>query len=92
MTTGKTIALTRWTFVGKVSLCFLRFFLKNVPANAGELQVPSVGWEDASSIRGLGYPLEEHMAIHSSILAQRIPWTEEPGWLQTMAMQEVRHD
>ena len=32
------------------------------------------------------------MATHSSILAQRIPWTEEPGWLQTMAMQEVRHD
>ena len=37
-----------------------------------ETRVPSLGWEDA---------LEEEMATHSSILAQRIPWTEEPGGL-----------
>ena len=40
-----------------------------------ETQVPSLGWED---------PLEEGVATHSSILAWRIPWTEEPGRLQSM--------
>ena len=37
-------------------------------------------------------PLEEGMAIHSSILVWRIPWTEEPGRLQSMGLQRVRHD
>ena len=37
-------------------------------------------------------PLEKGMAIHSSTLAWRIPWTEEPGLLQTMGSQRVRHD
>ena len=37
-------------------------------------------------------PLEEGMATHSSILALRIPWTEEPGRLQSMGSQRVRHD
>ena len=37
-------------------------------------------------------PLEKGMAIHSSILAWGIPWTEEPGGLQTMQTQRVRHD
>ena len=37
-------------------------------------------------------PLEKGMAIHSSILAWGIPWTEEPGGLQTMQSQRVRHD
>ena len=37
-------------------------------------------------------PLEEEMAIHSSIIAWRIPWTEEPGGLQFMGSQRVRHD
>ena len=36
-------------------------------------------------------PLEEIMAIHSSILARRIPWTEEPGRLQTIGLQRVEH-
>ena len=48
-----------------------------------ETWVQSLGWED---------PLEEEMAIHSSILAWRIPWTEEPGRLQTTGSQRVRHD
>ena len=46
-----------------------------------ELWVWSLGWED---------PLEEGMATHSSILAWRIPWTEEPGGLQSMGSQRVR--
>ena len=45
--------------------------------------IPSLGWED---------PLEEGMATHSSILAWRILWTEEPGGLQSMGSQRLRHD
>ena len=45
--------------------------VKNLPAKQ-EMQVQSLGWED---------PLEEEMATHSSILAWRIPWTEDPGGL-----------
>ena len=45
-----------------------------------------------SSIPGLGRLLEEGMASHSSILAWRIPWTEEPGGLQSMGLQRVRHN
>ena len=48
-----------------------------------ETWVPYLGWED---------PLEEGMATHSSILARRIPWTEEPGGLQSMGLQRVGHD
>ena len=48
-----------------------------------EIQVGSLGWED---------PLEKEMATHSSILAWEIPWTEEPGGLQPMESQRVRHD
>ena len=59
--------------------------VKNLPANAGdqETQVGVPGRED---------PLEEVMAIHSSILAWEIPWTEEAGKLQSMGSQRVRHD
>ena len=41
---------------------------------------------------GQGNSLEEGMATHSSILAWRIPWTEEPGGLQSIGLQRVRHD
>ena len=47
------------------------------------MQVQSLGQED---------PLEEGMATHSSILAWRVPWTEEPDGLQSMGLQRVRHD
>ena len=59
--------------------------LKNLPAmqEPQETRVQSLGWED---------PLEEGMATHSSILAWRIPWIEEPGGLQSMGSQRVRHD
>ena len=45
-------------------------------------------------VRSLGRedPLEKEMATHSSILAWRIPWTEEPGGLQSTGLQRVRHD
>ena len=48
-----------------------------------ETQVGSLGWED---------PLEKWMAMHSSTLAWRIPWTEEPGGLQSMGSHSIRHD
>ena len=56
--------------------------VKNLPAMR-ETQVQSLGWED---------PLEKEMATHSNILAWRIPWTEQPGGLQSMRSQRVRHN
>ena len=53
--------------------------VKNPPANAGDKRVQSLARED---------PLEEEMAAHSSISAWKIPWTEEPGGLQSMGSQE----
>ena len=53
--------------------------VKNWPANAGNIR--DVGWKD---------PLEKGMAPHSSILASRIPWTEEPGGLQSIGSQRVK--
>ena len=55
---------------------------KNLPAMQ-EILVWSLGWEDL---------LEKEMATHSSILAWRIPWTEEPGGLQSMGLPRVGHD
>ena len=59
--------------------------IKNLPASAGDTgdMVQSLGQED---------PLEEGMAIPSSILAWRIPWTEKPGGLQSTGLHRVRHD
>ena len=56
--------------------------LERLPA-MWETWVRSLGRED---------PLEKEMATHSSILAWRIPWTEEPGRLQSMGLQRVRHN
>ena len=77
----------------KPKLCYLQFkavqhtdliqqsvFLKKKNI---ELLLQSLGWED---------PLEKEMQIHSSILAWRISWTEEPGGLQSIGLQRVRHD
>ena len=56
--------------------------LKRLPAMR-ETWVRFLGWED---------PLEKEMATHSSILAWRTPWTEEPGGLQSTGSQRVGHD
>ena len=56
--------------------------VKNSPANAG----------DADLIPGSEDPLQEEMAIHSSILSWKIPWREEPGGLQSMRSKRVVHD
>ena len=47
------------------------------------MRVRALSWED---------PLEEEMATHSSILAWKIPWTEEPGGLESMGLERVKHD
>ena len=56
--------------------------VKNLPA-VRETQVQSLRWED---------PLEKEMTTHSSILIWEIPWTEEPGGLQSMGLQRVGHN
>ena len=48
--------------------------------------------EDPSSIFGLERSLEEEMATHSNILARKIPWTEDPGGLQSIGSQKARHN
>ena len=56
--------------------------VKSLPA-VQETQVQSLGQKD---------PLEKEMATHSGVLAWKIPWTEEPGQLQSMGSQRVGHD
>ena len=56
--------------------------VKRLPA-VRETQVRSLGWE---------HPLEKEMATHSSTLTWKIPWTEEPGRVQSMGLQRVGHD
>ena len=71
-------------------LIYIKFFraslvaqtVKRLPAMR-ETRVWSLGWED---------PLEKEMATHSSTLAWKIPWTEEPDGLQSMGLQRVGHD
>ena len=74
-------------FIFQTSLTFIALFpggsvVRNLH-EVQEMRVWSLGWED---------PLEEGMATHSSILAQRIPLTEEPGGLQSIGSQRVGHD
>ena len=59
--------------------------VKNLHANEGDAR-------DMGLIPELGRPLEKETATHSSILAWEIPWTVEPGRLQSMELQKVRYD
>ena len=59
--------------------------VKNQAANAGDIR-------DMGLIPGLGRSLEESIATHYSILAWRIPWTEESRGLQTIGLQRVKHN
>ena len=62
--------------------CLVAQAVKNLPCSAG----------DSGLIPGLGDLLEKEMATHSSILAWRIPGIEEPGGVQSMGSQKVKHD
>ena len=66
-------------------MCVLAIGKKNLPDSAGDSR-------NTSSIPGLGRPPEEEMEPYSNILAGKIPWTEEPGRLQSMGPQRVGHD
>ena len=80
---------------GLFTILFILVIMKKVPRTSlvaqmvkrlstmQETQVRALGWED---------PLEKEMATHSSTLAWKIPWTEEPGRLQSMRSQRVGHD
>ena len=67
---------------GKETACCVAQMVKHLPTMR-ETKVQSLGHED---------PLEKEMAPHSSTLAWKIPWTEEPGRQQSMGLQRVRHD
>ena len=74
-----------WVFERKltdVEASLVAQTVKRLPAKQ-ETRVQFLGWED---------PLEKEMAIHSSTLAWKIPWTEEPDKLQSMGSQRVGHD
>ena len=77
---GVTQSQTRLKWLS--SLAAAAQTVKNLPAMQ-ETQVQSLGWED---------PLEKGMATHSNILVWEIPWTEEPGGLQSMVSQKVGHN
>ena len=112
MTTGKTIALTRWTLAGK-GICLLfnmlsRLVITFLPRSnllILWLQSPSAVILEPKKIKSLTFPLfpylfammwwdwmEKTMAPHSSTLAWKIPWAEEPGRLQSMGSLRVGHD
>ena len=77
---SRDITLSTKVHIVKASL--VDQMVKNLPA-MWETWVQSLGWED---------PLKKEMATHSSILAWRIPWTKEPGRLQSKGSQRVRQD
>ena len=76
-----SVLLTTSRILGKLRSSLVAQTVKNLPAMQGT-QVQSLGWED----------LEKGMATYSSILAWQIPWTEEPGGLQSMGSHRVRYD
>ena len=94
MTTGKTIALTRWAFVGKVmSLLFnmlSRLVMTSLVAQTVKASAYNVG--DPGSIPGLGRSPREGNGDPLQCSCLKIPWTEEPGRLQSMGSQRVGHD
>ena len=74
--------IPRSGIAGSLGASQVVLMVKNLPAMQ-ETWVQSLSWKD---------PLEKGMATPSSILAWRIPWTEEPGGLQSMGLQRVRHN
>ena len=79
---SNSLGTREWTILGRVGASLVAQMVKNLPA-LQETWLRSLGGED---------PLEEGMATHSSNLAWEIPRTEEPGGLQSMGSQRVRHD
>ena len=80
-----TQGIVYFGFEGRCSINWASLVAQTVknPLAVQETCIRSLGWED---------PLEESTATHSSILAWRIPWKEEPGGLQSVGLQRVRYD
>ena len=104
MTTGKTIASTRWTFVGKVMSLLFNMLSKLINSC---LENPMDGGDWWAAVHGVAksqtqlsdvtftfhfHALEKEMTTHSSVLAWRIPWTGEPGGLLSMGSHRVGHN
>ena len=96
MTTGKTIALTRQTFVGKVMSLLLNMLSRLVITFLPRSKCLLISWLHSPSAVILEPPkiksAEKAMAPLSSTLAWKIPWMEEPGRLQSMGLQRVRNN
>ena len=94
MTIGKTIALTRQTFVGKIMSLLFNMLSRLVKASLVAQRLKCLPAMRETWVRSLGLedPLEKEMATHSSILAWRIPGTAEPGGLPSMGSHSVGHD
>ena len=71
-----------WPLFADARISLVAQTVKHLPTMR-ETQVQSLGWED---------PLEKEIATHSSTLARKIPWMEEPARLQSMGWQRVGHD
>ena len=93
MTTGKTIALTRWTFIGKVMSLLFNMLSRLLRTSLVAQMVKRLSTMQETWVQSLGWAdlLEKAMAPHSSILVWKIPWTEEPGRLQSLGLQRVGH-
>ena len=114
MTTGNTIVLTRWTFIGKVMSLLFNMLSRLViregngtPLQYSCLENPMDGGALWAAVRGVArsrirlsdftftfhfHALEKEMATHSSVLAWRIPGTEEPDGLPSVGSHRVGHD
>ena len=108
MTTGKTVALTRWTFVGKVMSLLFNILEKAMAPHSSTLAWKIPWAEEPGRLQSMGSlrvghncdftftfhfrALEKEMATHSSVLAWRIPGTGEPGGLPSMGSHRVGHD
>ena len=85
--------IVKWFFIIYMYVCVYLIYIPDraslVAQSLKHLPPMQLTW-----VRSLGRedPLEKEMATHSSILAWRIPWTEEPGGLQSMGSQRVGHD
>ena len=79
------LAMNTWTMELKIQHHLTSLVAQTVKrlSTMWETWVRSLGWED---------PLEKEMAVHSRTIAWKIPWTEEPGRLESMGLQTVRHD
>ena len=85
------MTLALW-FYDRISKVFIISALNNEDLVAQTVKRLSTMWETRVWSLGREDPLEKEMAIHSSTIAWKIPWTGEPGGLQSMGSQRVRHD